>query len=65
MAKTQTQPLSQDAIKLRSYEIWQREGCPHGADMDHWLRAEAELTTENCAKPARRKTAAKALGKKK
>ena len=30
-------------IEQRAYEIWENEGGPHGRDMDHWLRAEAEI----------------------
>ena len=33
-------------VAKRAYEIWQREGCPDGRAMEHWLRAEAELTAE-------------------
>ena len=36
----------EDAIRLRSYLIWQQEGCPHGADLAHWLRAKEELERE-------------------
>lgn len=32
-------------IEQRAYEIWESEGCPYGRDFDHWLRAEAEITT--------------------
>ena len=32
-------------VAQRAYEIWQREGCPEGRDMEHWLRAESELGT--------------------
>ncbi len=27
----------------RAYAIWEREGRPDGKDLDHWLRAEAEV----------------------
>jgi hypothetical protein len=30
-------------IAARAYEIWEREGCYHGRDREHWLRAEQEL----------------------
>ena len=30
-------------IEQRAYEIWQSEGSPEGCDVDHWLRAEAEI----------------------
>ncbi len=38
--------LSEDAIRLRSYLIWQRGGCPQGSALDHWLCAKAELEAE-------------------
>lgn len=57
----------ENAIRHRAYEIWQAEGQVHGRDLDHWLRAEAEVRstaeTEAAAKPRRgaaRKRAAKA-----
>ena len=30
-------------IADRAYDIWEREGRPHGKALDHWLRAETEL----------------------
>jgi hypothetical protein len=33
-------------ISARAYEIYVREGRIDGKDMDHWLRAEAELRAE-------------------
>ena len=38
--------LSSDEIAARAYEIYEREGRSDGRDMDHWLRAEAELRAE-------------------
>ena len=32
-----------DAIARRAYEIYQRRGGNHGADLDDWLEAEREL----------------------
>jgi len=31
-------------IARHAYEIWLNEGAGHGHDLDHWLRAERELT---------------------
>ncbi|MBA3054438.1 MAG: DUF2934 domain-containing protein [Sphingomonadales bacterium] len=44
-----------EEVKLRSYLIWESEGRPDGASQDHWLRAEAELASEQAAaaKPAK------------
>jgi len=51
--------LPEDAIRLRSYLIWQQEGCPDGRALSHWLRAKAELEAELRAgsRPRRRTSA--------
>jgi hypothetical protein len=36
--------VSRDQIATRAYEIFQQEGSLHGRDLDHWLRAETELS---------------------
>lgn len=38
--------IQEEAIRQRSYLIWQREGRPDGRALDHWLRAKAELEAE-------------------
>jgi hypothetical protein len=52
-----------DAVARRAYEIYQRRGGNHGADLDDWLEAERELkpgpsdvTGPVRAKPRRRKS---------
>jgi hypothetical protein len=52
-----------DAIARRAYEIYQRRGGNHGADLDDWLEAERELqpgpsdvTGPVRTKPRRRKS---------
>ncbi len=40
--------IPEDVIRQRSYEIWEREGCPEGRDIEHWLRARRELESEFC-----------------
>ena len=37
---------SEEATRLRSQQIWQREGCPEGYALEHWLRARTELEAE-------------------
>jgi hypothetical protein len=32
-------------IRARAYQLWEKAGRPAGADVTHWLIAEAELTT--------------------
>lgn len=44
--------LPEEAIRMRSYFIWQREGCPSGRDLDYWLRAKAELEAEEPSRAA-------------
>jgi hypothetical protein len=36
-------------IRERAYEIWVREGQPHGRDAEHWQKAEAEIVAESGA----------------
>ncbi len=43
---TPEQGVVRPKIELRAYEIWVREGCPEGHDLEHWLRAEAEIAGE-------------------
>ena len=38
--------VNSDQVQLRSYQIWEREGCPTGRDWDFWFQAEAELAQE-------------------
>jgi Protein of unknown function (DUF2934) len=52
-----------EAIAKRAYEIYQRRGGSHGADLDDWLEAERQLkhgptsvTGPAPAKPRRRKS---------
>lgn len=37
---------SEEAIRIRSYQIWEREGRPDGCAQEHWARAKAELEAE-------------------
>ena len=36
----------EERIRTRAYEIWEREGCPHGREREHWLQARRELDRE-------------------
>jgi hypothetical protein len=54
---------SQQEIAQRAYALWEREGRPHGRNLEHWLSAESELaqaapitplSADIPAKPARR-----------
>jgi hypothetical protein len=41
-SSTAPQP-THEAVAVRAYEIYLREGCPDGRHLDHWTLAEAEL----------------------
>jgi hypothetical protein len=32
-----------EEIALSAYRIWLQEGCPHGRDREHWLKARNQL----------------------
>jgi hypothetical protein len=32
-----------EEIALCAYRIWLQEGCPHGKDREHWLKARRQL----------------------
>lgn len=55
MAERSLSDLLEEAVRLRSYLIWEREGCCDGNALDHWLRAEAELDAELRALPPLRR----------
>ena len=55
MANPILSDVLENIIRHRSYLIWQREGCPDGRAMDHWIRAETEIHVELSALPPLRK----------
>jgi hypothetical protein len=52
--------ISDDAVRERAYQIWEREGRPHGRDFEHWVRAQVELTVEASNNNNARRSAAPA-----
>jgi hypothetical protein len=38
-----SQELTEEYIRLRAYEIWERRGRLHGQDVEDWLQAESEI----------------------
>jgi hypothetical protein len=36
-------------VQQRAYEIWERDQCPEGKALDHWLTAEQEIADEDTA----------------
>jgi hypothetical protein len=35
-----TQIDQDEEVRQLAYRIWQEAGCPHGADLQHWLKAQ-------------------------
>jgi hypothetical protein len=55
MAKTEPEQhgeMVRRQIAERAYALWEAEDRPHGRDLDHWLRAEAEITNATIERPA-------------
>jgi len=42
-----------EAIRERSYLIWESEGRPSGKELEHWVRAKRELEGKTPAAPRR------------
>ncbi|MBP2298615.1 hypothetical protein J2850_001298 [Azospirillum picis] len=42
---------NEQRIRERAYAIWLDEGCPHGRDSEHWLRAEQALADDAAGLP--------------
>jgi hypothetical protein len=49
-AQTKRSHPSTEQIAARAHEIWEASGRPQGCDLNHWLQAEAELTTGQITK---------------
>ena len=54
-----TQIDRNEEIRQLAYKIWQESGCPDGADVQHWLKAQ-EIWLETHAPKKRRAIPAKA-----
>jgi hypothetical protein len=39
--------LNHDAIAKAARDLWQKEGCQSGRDVEYWLKAEQQLMAEN------------------
>lgn len=35
-----------EQVRIRAYQIWEREGRTHGEDARHWQQAESEIAAE-------------------
>jgi hypothetical protein len=60
--------VSDEAIRERAYQIWEREGRPQGRDFEHWVMAQVELAAQTAGNggaraPVRQARAAPPKGK--
>lgn len=39
--------LTEEYIRLRAYQLWERHGRIHGRDVEDWLEAEAQIHGRN------------------
>lgn len=39
-------PVVEERIRARAYEIWEEDGRPEGRDVEHWIRAVLELARD-------------------
>jgi hypothetical protein len=44
-ASDERQPAREQVIRERAYAIWEEEGRPDRRDLDHWRRAEQEISS--------------------
>ena len=40
------EPVSDEAISIRAYQLWQARGCPECDGSEDWHAAQQQLTTE-------------------
>jgi DUF2934 family protein len=45
LPRTETTLSVEDEIRSRAYELYEQDGRQEGREQEHWLRAEAEVTT--------------------
>lgn len=57
MLRANSTPTPENQIKDRAHHIWEREGRPHGRELDHWRQAEAEIAAERAPAKSRSRAA--------
>ncbi len=46
MGEADMEQQDEDAIRAKAYELWLRDGQPHGRDLHHWHSARQQLLAE-------------------
>ena len=44
--------LTEELIRVRAYQLYEKRGCEHGHDSEDWLEAEAEIFGKKSAAAA-------------
>jgi len=44
--RRRTDPVTNETISFRAYELWQARGCPESNGDEDWLTAKEQLTAE-------------------
>lgn len=44
--------VSHDQIAKRAFELWEKQGRPHGQDMELWLLAERDIKGRSSRNPS-------------
>lgn len=39
-----------ECIRKKAYELWHKEGCKQGKDMEYWLQAEVTIKSQTATK---------------
>jgi len=37
---------AKECVEKKAYELWKKDGCKQGRDLDYWLRAEQIVNTQ-------------------
>ena len=47
--------LTEDIIRVRAYQLYEKRGCKEGHELEDWLRVESEITGKKLAAAAEAK----------
>jgi len=50
MAKKCSNTSLTECIKVKAKELWEKDGCKQGRDLDYWLQAEKIVKSQTATK---------------
>jgi len=50
MAKKYSNKDLTECIKVKAKELWEKDGCKQGRDLDYWLQAEKVVKSQTATK---------------